>query len=284
MGSNANDNISQAGSEILASPSEGTRATQPLEELGKQPVAVPQLQAEPAPPIESSDARLGSSPSREPAFTEEQGLQEAQLQPLQDTDLVVDFSLPPPQSIPNSAESSVGHSLGPLQADSSREAQHARSLPDSVAATESYRSPATSVSRSSPFALGQSTDGPSSSAQQAPAEGGKHAQADPEVPAHSSLQPATPPLHTPAGQTPASRPASEQEGEPTPSAALRQGSLQGIAKGIQAAIERKLRYIPSYMSGLGNLLATAGVDAHTGLGCVVASHVRTRCGAAKGSF
>ncbi len=259
MGSNADDTISQAGSDILASPSEEAQASKPSEELGKQPAAVRQLQAQPAPQVplnKSSDARSDGSPSREPAFTKKQRLQEAQLQPLKDTDLVVDFSLPPPHptldSAESSAENSVDNFLEPTPADHSRGAQHASSLPTAVAFTES-NTPATSGNRSSPFALGQSTASPSSSAQQAPAEGGKSAQAIPEVPANSSLQPATPPLHTPAGQTPASRPASEQEGEPPPSGALRQGSLQGIAKGIQAAIERKLRYSPGYLSGMCTL-------------------------------
>ncbi len=247
MGSNDDNAISQAGSEVLASPSEKARASKPLEEVEKQSAAIRQLQAQPAPqlsPNESSDARSGSSSSCEPAFTKEQGLQEAQLQPLQDADLVVDFSLPPPYLTPDSADSNAGRSPEPSPVDYSRDAQHASSLPTAVGATDINRNPATSGSRSSPFALGQSTDSTSSSAQQTPAEGGKSGQAVPDVLANSSLQPATPLLHTPAGQTPASRPASEQEGEPPPSGALRQGSLQGIAKGIQAAIERKLRCAP----------------------------------------
>ena len=242
MGSNADDSTKQAGDTGVAPPSVEAQASQPLSHLEKQPAAVrpPQAQSDSRfQPDESSDARSGSSPSGEP-----EGLEEAQLEPLQDADLVVDFSLPLPHPRAQS-DGSRGNKSGSTPAEYSQGVQPASSLPGTEAATEGQRKAAGPGIRSSPFALGHSTDSASSSAQLVPAslEAGKSVQAPPEVQAHISLQPATPPLHTPAGPTPASRPASEQEGEPPPSGALRQGSLHGIAKGIQAAIERKLRYV-----------------------------------------
>ena len=237
MGSNADHTTKQAGSTSVALSPENARALQPIFELEEQPAAVhqPIPQFIPQPNTNGpSDARSGSTPSLEPALTKEQGLQEAELQPLQDADLVEGFSLPSPHSTAQS-ESCLDHLVDSPAADHSRAVEPASSLPGTTAAAVHQRKPAVPEARASPFALGHTRDPASSSVEQAA----------PEVPANSSLQPATPPLHTPTGQTPASRPASEQEGgEPPSTGAARQGSLQGIAKGIQAAIERKLRYIP----------------------------------------
>ena len=249
MGSNADHTTKQARSTSVALPPENAR--KPVTDLEEQPAAVRQLSAQSTSQPNTkgwSDARSGSPPSPEPALTEGQGFQEAQLQPLQDADLVGDFSLPSPHPTAQS-ESSLDRLIGSPATDHSRPVEPASSLPGTTAAVVSQRKPAVPGARSSPFASGHSTDSASSNVEQAPPQAGIGVQAPPEVPANSSLQPATPPLHTPTGQTPASRPASEQEGEPPPTGAARQGSLQGIAKGIQAAIERKLRYIPGSLSG-----------------------------------
>ena len=229
MGSDDKNITKQAGSTSVAPPSEVAQASRPISDSQEQPAAVQspkaQLASEVKPTL-SSDASSDSCPRREPSFTRERGPQEAQLQPLQDADLVVDSSLPPPHPRAQSASS--------------------QGLPRTLAASEGQTEAAAPSIRSSPFASEHSADSAKSSAQflPAPSGAGKGVQATPEVQANSSLQPATPPLQTPAGLTPASRPASEQEGEPPLSGALSQGSLQGIARGIQAAIERKLRCIP----------------------------------------
>lgn len=268
MGSNADDTTKQAGGAGIASPSEQAQATNPSADLEEQPAAVRQLQPQSASEVplnQSPYARSGSPPSRVPANTEEQGLQEADLQPLQDADLVVDISLPPPQPAAQT-QSSLGYSSDLSPADCSSGVQPASSLPRRGAATEAPSKPAAPGSLSSPFGLVHSTDSASSSsAQQAPPQADKSVLTTPEARANSSLQPATPPLQTPTGQTPASRPASEQEGEPPPSVAVSQGSLQGIAKGIQAAIERKLRYVPSQSSV--QPAHDRRVDADKGLEC-----------------
>lgn len=218
---------------------------------------------------EAAKAGPSSSTRAQASFTREQGLQEAQLKPLQDADFEVDFSLPPPHP---RATSDITESLGTRTA--LQEGPHTErvfrtaGLPKQASTSEGASSLAVSGSSASPFALSnQDTHSArlSSSSAQAvaaaaaePPDSGAQAfkspLADPEGPhadsvgkqpegqAGINLQPATPPLQTPAGQTPISRPASVQEGEEAPpSGALRQGSLQNIAKGIQAAIERKLR-------------------------------------------
>ena len=198
--------------------------------------------------------RPRSSPSRKSPFTRGQGLQEAQLKPLQDVDFEIDFSLPPPH--PQAA------AVSPSKLDSgtaSTEQQHAEpaTSKDSQLTSDGAATLTTSAINVSPFALSDnSTQLHSLSSSTVPgagsplpapeatnSEGGpvSSAEATPKQPdgqASSSLQPATPPLQTPSGQTPVSRPASVQEGEEASSSGSK---LQGIAKGIQAAIERQLR-------------------------------------------
>lgn len=244
MGSNAGFTTEQADSASIASSSSKAQAAQLSTDL-EQLTASSKPQAQPAAhvtPPKSCNIQSGSSPGRKPGFTEEQGLEEGQLKPLQDTEFEVDF----PLSHPTSTQSST---KGKSISTELPEAGHRSVSNISPQPASSLTGPASSAvagSRTSPFALGShSADAGSSSAQTLPAlsQADKHLQAICEAQASTSLQPATPPLQTPPGQTPVSRPTSEQEGDPPPFSAVSQGStsLQSIAIGIQAAIERKLR-------------------------------------------
>ena len=236
MGSNAVHNKGKVDSRNLASPSSRAPAVQASGDLDEP-------------------AGLGHSSDQKSSFTKEHGLQEAQLRPLQAADF--DFSLPPPHPTGNPGinrdqatkrDTPQAHEPVGLKAPSS--------FPKPVSA---FKAPATAQAGASPFSSSnQAADSASSSggvhvllgpseqsgSTTAPASGPGSAvkqQSEVQTGSNSSLQPATPPLQTPAGHTPSSCPASEQEGDTAPAGPPSQGRLQGIAKEIQAAIERKLR-------------------------------------------
>ena len=241
MGRNAVHNNGQADTRNLASPSSRAPEEQASGDLD-QP------------------AGLGRSPDPKSSFTKEQGLQEAQLRPLQAADFEVDFSLPPPHPIgsPGITRDQAIKRGGPQ----AHQPVELKPPSNPLKLASAFKAPAIAQASASPFSLSnQAAHCASSSSSSggthvllgtseqsgsttAPALGPGSAekqQSEVQTGSNSSLQPATPPLQTPAGQTPSSRPASEQEGDTTPAGPPSQGRLQGIAKDIQAAIERKLR-------------------------------------------
>lgn len=246
MGCNADSITEQADSASIASSSSKAQAAQLSTDLDHL-TASSKPQAQPAAHVtlpNSCNIQSGSSPGRKLGFTEEQGLQEARLKPLQDADFELDFALPPPH--PTSIQNSTTDKSISTESPETGHSTVSNTSPKPAPSPTGPASSGVAGSRTSPFALGShSADSGSSSAQALPAlsEADKHLQASSEAQASTRLQPATSPLQTPPGQTPVSRPNSEQEGDPPPFSAVSQGStsLQGIAKGIQAAIERKLR-------------------------------------------
>ena len=208
----------------------------------------------PCPETALPRGRPRSSPSRKSPFTREQGLQEAQLKPLQDVDFEIDFSSPPPHAQAVAASPSKPDSRTALSGQQHAEAAISKDTQLTSGGNAIVTTSATSVS---PFALSNSSTrlhSPSSrtvpgagsplpapeatDSEGGPGSSAKASQKQPDGQASSCLQPATPPLQTPSGQTPVSRPASVQGGEEASSSSSK---LQGIAKGISAAIERQLR-------------------------------------------
>ena len=253
MGADADSGLDQTEAKDVA-PST-TRNKAPSDTY--QSVAVKPHKTHPQPHYPETALPKGrprSSPSKKSPFTREQGLQEAQLKPLQDVDFEIDFSLPPLR--PQAAAASPSK---PDSGTASSEQQHAEAAgsKDTQLTSDGAASIGASAISVSPFALSDNSTqlhSPSSrtvpgagsplpapeatDSEGGPASSAEATQKQPEGQVVSSLQPATPPLQTPSGQTPVSRPASVQEGEEASSSSSK---LQGIAKGIQAAIERQLR-------------------------------------------
>lgn len=240
MGSNAGHDKGQVDSRNLASPSSRAPAVQASGDLD-QP------------------AGLGRSPDQKSSLPKEQGLQEVQLRPLQAADFEVDFSLPPPH--PTGSPGITRDQAIKRDAPQAHQPVELKAPGNLLKLASAFKAPATAQASASPFSLSNQAANCASSSSSggtdvllgtseqsasttAPASGPGSAekqQSEVQTGSNSSLQPATPPLQTPAGQTPSSRPASEQEGDTAPAGPPSQGRLQGIAKDIQAAIERKLR-------------------------------------------